>query len=485
MRRDALKLLLAWTGGVLTLAAAAARPAFAATVDVLNDPVPGTDRVVVVQGEPVEVYFEVDPAERPSPSDQIQLRRIDDGDVVSYVVRGDELQGTVSLSTTPGNALGWLEVTYALHPTGVVLATSPQKVLVTAEAPPEPPARVEVPSLEAPTLQAAIDLVADGGTVEIAAGVYNLDQPILIIGKNVTIQGAGSSRKLRPGNEDRVTSLVAPSPTEVVDAELAMGDITYIGSGGVLKDLDLSGGDACVVARDLEGTAQPLVVEDVCLSNTGRGILYQASADLTVQDAAIHDGLWNGISFAPRTPALLNVMDIMCEAFPNVGILIKYSGGFLNNVFVAGNDGGGIVAWQSPWFGVVHSTIQNNCFAGIRMHESTALIQDNLILWTHPRPSDGFFGDGIDAFLCPHVVVVDNLIIDSARAGVANFGSSMWLGGNKIKCAGYELEGEHIGGVSFSFLDLGGNGCGCPIAAGVCVAVSAGLEPPEPVAPFE
>jgi hypothetical protein len=61
----------------------------------------------------------------------------------------------------------------------------------------------------------------------------------------------------------------------------------------------------------------------------------------------------------------------------------------------------------------------------------------------------------------------------------------MKLGSNDIACAGYELEGEEYSGVDYVFEDLGGNECGCPIATGWCVAVSATLAPPEPTAPIE
>jgi hypothetical protein len=489
MRRKVLVSGLVAFVAVFGIVGGASQPVCAQTesavaLDVLNEPIPGTNRIMLVHGDPVEVYFEVEPAARTSPSDQIQLRRVDDGDLVSHAVRGEELSGTVSLSTTPENALGWLEVSYVLQPTGVVLTTSEEKVLVVAEAPPEPPSLVVVPSEEAPTIQAGIIAVADGGTVEITEGVYEILQPIFVIGKSIAIEGAGSSRK--PG-QDKLTQLVAPPPTEVVAPELALGVINYLGAGGVLKDLDVSGSDACVVTRDLGGTAEPIVVQDVRLSNTGRGMLCKASADLTVQDAAIHDCLWNGISFAPEEPAQLVVTDTSAVANSNIGFLAKYPWwAYYEDVFVAGCNGGIVII--NGWLMVVDSVLANNSFAGICLHESYGLITDNIITFTHPVPSgplQGYFGDGVDAFLCPDVTLTGNHIGQSARAGVANFGSTMYLGSNDIQCAGYELEYEEFHGVPGEFVDLGGNECGCPIADGWCVAETAGLAPPEPTTPIE
>jgi hypothetical protein len=463
--------------GASVLVAAGSQAAMAqssATLTILNEPIPGTDRIVVGQGDPVMAYFEVDPSARSSPDDVIQLRRVDDSSVVSQEVRGERLWGTVSLDTSPGNALGELEVVY-MHVSGTILGTAEQTVLVIPEAPPEPPSLVVVPSQEAPTIQAGIIAVADGGTVQIKPGVYEILQPLFVIGKTVTIQGAGSSRK--PG-QDQVTQLAAPPPTEVVDAELALGVINYLGAGGILKELDVSGSDACVVTRDLEGAAEPIVMEDVRLSNTGRGMLCEASADLTVQDAEILNCLWNGISFAPARPAQLTIKDFHLVAVANVGIFIQGSSSDQEDEYIVGCEGGGIVVVNGH-LNLVDSIVLGSNFAGIRLHESTAVITDNTIMLTHPRLSDGFFGDGVDAFLCPEVILTGNYIGHSARAGVASFGSTMKLGSNDIACAGYELEYEEYYGVPGVFQNDGGNECGCPIADGVCVAETAGVTPPE------
>lgn len=494
-----MRLSLAWVVGCLAAAVGTGQPAFAQTLDVLNDPVPGTDRIVLVQGDPVEVYFEVGP-DRTSPSDQIQLRRIDDGDLVSHAVRGEALEGTVSLSTIPENALGWLEVTYVLQPTGVVLATSAEKVLVVAEAPPDPPTEVVVPSPEAPTLQTGIDLVADGGTVKIAAGVYEVDQPILVIGKAITIKGAGSSRRVKPG-KNRVTQLVAATPTEVVDAELATGVINYIGGGGVLKDLDLSGGDACVVGRDLEGSARALAIEDMCMANTGRAVLWKAPAELSVVDTNIENCIWNGIVVAPGSFISLwevTFSDVHMQDVENIGYLVMDSNAYFEDLFVSGCKSGGIVLYRSL-FGVVDCHLLGNSLAGIAAYTSAGVIIDNAIWLTAPiptGPNEEAYGDAVAAWICPLIIMSGNSVDFNSRAAVVSLGSVVEMDSNLMAANSFDMQVEDVPAWAFGaepsqemkgdLKDLGGNLCGSTFPpTEPCLAQSTGLEPPGPPAPIE
>lgn len=464
-----------------------------AVLEVLNAIPPGAAEVIVVQGERVEVQFVFDSTADTSLLDSIQLRRLDDGSPVSQRLRGDRLSGVVLLNTDSDDALGRLEVV-CVRVHGTVLAVAEEQVLVVERAP-DPEHTVIVPSPEAPTIQKGIDLVADGGTVMIAPGEYQVDlqNPIVVTGKSVTIQGAGSMRDPSLGSRD-LTRIVAPPPTGVVDAERATGVINYLGGGGVLRDLDVSGGDACVVGRDLRG-GRPLLVKQATLSNTGRGILWKAPSALTVMSSEISDCTWNGVSFSPGRVVPAIFFELSMKFIGNIGIYASFSECYFEDEFLVGCKGGGIVL-EKCLFDVRDSELVGNYIAGITLYQCMGVITDNYIWGSKPRPADGFFGDGIDAFLCQLVVVTDNLVWDSARASVANFASTMRLKSNDLQCAGYELEGEELHAdflgpgipsqtTPFLFVDDGGNVCGCPDANGACVVETAGLAPPEPTAPIE
>lgn len=131
--------------------------------------------------------------------------------------------------------------------------------------------------------------------------------------------------------------------------------------------------------------------------------------------------------------------------------------------------------------------VADNARVGIFVGDSDATIEDSVVLVT--RDVAGRFGDGLSVLselaAGANVWLTRSHIRDSSRAGVSNFGAFVSLGGVRIACAAFELEGERHVDQPFRFEDRGDNGCGCPVADGRCVAVSAGIEPPEPLAPIE
>ncbi len=489
-------------GLLLTFLGGGACAEAAVTLTILNEPTPGTPQIVVCQGDPVEVEFEVTFGEDTSPLDWIQLRRLDSGEVVSQEERGARMSGTVLLSTESENALGELEVVYVLARTGAVLATADPTILVETCSP-EPPAEVVFPSAEAPTLQAAIDLVADGGTVAIKSGVFEVTEPIYIIGKTVIIEGAGSSHRPKRG---KLTQIIAPSPTGVVDAESAIGVINFIGGGGVVKNLDISGRDACIVGRALEEIGQPLIIENAYLSETARGILWQAPSDVTVAQTKIMHCLWNGISFSPGTPGVapeglgglhkITILNSILEDIENVGFAFIDTVGICDNTVITSCTAGGIFGYGSVVI-VTDSVISLNNIAGIALFKSSGFIGRNSIIDTFPAlsgPFAGKWGDGIIAALCQNLSVYENDIMFSLRAGVSNFGGEVTLFSNDITCAAFDLEKGSLPAHYFGpsdppqetpglFKDFGDNDCGCPFPFGNCIAASAGLEAPNPPVP--
>jgi hypothetical protein len=133
------------------------------------------------------------------------------------------------------------------------------------------------------------------------------------------------------------------------------------------------------------------------------------------------------------------------------------------------------------------SLVERSRDAGIFVAGAAVTVEGCFVAATTPR-DDGSFGDGLVALFegVPTNVFLDaSTIEDSARAGLSNFGAFVSLGATAVRCAAFELEGEKWDGSEFRFEDRGGNACGCPTADQVCEAVSAGLEPPEPIPPLQ
>jgi hypothetical protein len=135
------------------------------------------------------------------------------------------------------------------------------------------------------------------------------------------------------------------------------------------------------------------------------------------------------------------------------------------------------------------SIVEDNYEGGLFVAGSDALVEGCVVRRILPRAADGSFGDGITAVsagAAARVQIASSRIDESARAGLSSFGAFAALRNVAITCAAFALDGELLNAAAFTFDDGGGNACtSCLGQEGTCSAVSAGLAPPEPLAPIE
>jgi hypothetical protein len=330
---------------------------------------------VVVQGDPVQVQFAVSPLVDSSPSDLIQLRRLDNGTVVSDQMRGGPT-GTVSLDTTPSAALGDLEAVYVLSATGTVLATAPQTVRVISSGP-GGPSNVVVPSPAARTVQAGIDLVADGGTVQIGPGTFR--EKLLVVGKRVNLVGSGSWGFRR-------TLIAGALPRVVVPYQQAQGLITFgPGGGGSISNLILQGGDAGIVGlKDARGTPAAVQIKDAVIRMTGRGVLGSFSR-LEMERAVIVGTRWHGLSVVEC--ANLQVSECVILDVAGVGVFVDNTHVSPGTITIAGahiyycTQGGIVVAGDAKPVYIKTCDIGINSVAGIRLWDAGYVGVTDTTVW--------------------------------------------------------------------------------------------------------
>jgi hypothetical protein len=364
-------------------------------------------------------------------------------------------------------------------------------------------ARIRWPSREFRDLQAALDAAPNDAVVEIKAGVYRIDQPLVVRGKRLRIVGAGSGRERTPTrSHGPITHLAGPAPRPVVDergnlvlrAEAVQGLWHCVGAELLFEDIRLSGFDAAIVSTSAGGrTADPVEVRSVVIADTGRGILSLTPADLTVESCTIQDTAWNGISLAPGSefPGVLPTLIVADSSIINpggAGIYFEHSLAFFDQVGVQGALAGGIVGVASGSF-IHNSVIINNRKAGILLAGGFSEIENNLILQTHATLINNLFGDGVSLWSLDQQMQADlsnNLIGDSERAGFSSFGAWADLTDNLILCASFDVISEDFDGFQSLLTDSGGNLCGCGGQFGACAATGVGpLEPPGPVGGLE
>jgi hypothetical protein len=363
------------------------------------------------------------------------------------------------------------------------------------------------------SLQDALNAVPDGGVLRIRAGEYVVTEPLIVSGKSIVIQGAGSGMAIREaalcGREEkcvqkelvvrdrgRYTHLIGPEPRPVTDergsvilpVERAEGFLNFIGGGGAVRDLRISGFDTGVVTvDDGGGYAEGVLILNTLISDVGRGVTALSSADITIQSSAIQNTLWHGVVISAPIPfAPKGVLKDSFIKYPGrAGAYFDGTAGVVSGTSITGAVEGGIVCFECNLF-VMNSHIYENHRYGIFLlfAKEVPSILGNLIEKNLPEFLGNSFGDGITMVLSD-AKVLENDIVDHPRAGLSNFGGEATLANNALQCAVYELEGEPFYGFSFTFNDWGGNSCGCPSPSGSCVVESAGIVPPEPTAPIK
>ena len=372
---------------------------------------------------------------------------------------------------------------------------------------------IEWPSEAHRTLQNAVDAAEDGDTIRISHGVHTVFEPVEI-DTRVTIRGAGSGKGEDDTADERVTRLEGPGewprrsePT--VDAFGAIGLLNYVGAGGgQLEDLAISGGslfDAAVKGHE-RGTGGGLLVDDVVLEGSDRGILWLADSPLVMSDSVIA-GTANGmVHMGSELSSGIIVTDVTITDLLGHAVIVIGSGGtcdqeghLIENVTIHNAGGAGIVLVDGGacvvdslisicglggvWAvrSAIHledSTVGFNTYAGFLASDSHVSLVNNHIGF-NLASSQGLFGDGVILFDSTQAKVFDNEIVENARAGVVSIGGITELANNEIGCNPIDLVVD--GGVQL--VDLGGNACGCPATGGACSAKSVDIAPPNALDP--
>lgn len=236
-----------------------------------------------------------------------------------------------------------------------------------------------------------------------------------------------------------------------------------------------------------------------------------AYAGLLAIDAAVHvtdglfagtradaSGLGVGLAAASRlgAPLELEVSGSLIEASVGVGLLaaganITLEATTVRDTGLAEAEVGsasGIMIEHSPNGATSTATlervlVERSHDVGIAVFGSDARLEGCLIDATAPDDS-GRFGDGllVSSDVVPADVSLDGVaVLGNARAAVANFGGTTRYRRSRLACHTFDLDGEPGALGDFSFVDEGGNACGCPEARTQCTVVTADLDAPAPI----
>jgi hypothetical protein len=140
----------------------------------------------------------------------------------------------------------------------------------------------------------------------------------------------------------------------------------------------------------------------------------------------------------------------------------------------------GACTFASASHGAVSGTlIEKNQWGGLAVSSSAVAVTHSVVRDTRAGP-DKSFGDGVEVSrdYAPASLSLEGVLVaNSARAGVAAFGGQVTIKGTTVRCAEFALEGE-VHGVPYSFIDAGGNSCGCGDELVTCKVISDGIALP-------
>ena len=323
------------------------------------------------------------------------------------------------------------------------------------------------------SLQDAVDVVPDGGRIEIAEGTHRIDRPIFVTGKRVTIYG----------RNHRLTQLVGPAPRPVVDRgrvivplEDAQGMFNVTAGELDMRDLSMSGFDAAIVVM----RSGQLDLKDVAVSDSGRGIISLSAGPVKMHKITVQNTLWTSIAI--KGPPNLSDVEIKASFVGNsqgMGMYFENTYAIVDDDFVHDHAEGGIVLYKSGGL-IVDSTVQNNTKFGILSVQSPGapVIQNDIVSGTHTWGPGAEFGDGIVTVLSPVFITGTQSNVND-RAGVANFSGTVTILDSSLTCNKYDMGGHTLPGENpYVYLDGGGVGCGCPTPAGPCVVQPVTITPP-------
>jgi len=233
---------------------------------------------------------------------------------------------------------------------------------------------------------------------------------------------------------------------------------------------------------------------NVAIASHGDLVLERSVVRDTAPTATAAFGYGVGMQAEPGFPApVASIVSSRFERNTTCGVTISGAIATITGTLVtatfpdaAGQFGRGLCVQQNadglPGSAEVYvSAIDGNLDQGISVFGASLLLDGSAVDGTAARP-DGLFGDGIAVVHqgVPGVATLTRSRVATAtRAGMANFGSTVSLATSLLECSPIQLNSEIFDGVTATFVNGGGNDCGCASDRDTCKAISAGLAPPE------
>lgn len=333
---------------------------------------------------------------------------------------------------------------------------------------------LNVPNWQFPTIQSALDAAPVGANVHIKPGTYH---ETLFVRKPLQIYAS---------EDDGGVVLAGPLVGAGDLPSEPRGLINYEGAGGGwLFNVRLEGGGAGVLGL---GTAD-LQIDDIEISGSDVGLLWDSAATLTAKHVTIHGTEADGFVNLEGHPSF---GEFGIDFVGGIGIYIANGNANLSDVDIEDNDSVGIYI-RDAGVTINGGVIANNNVAGIWAVNSSIVVGPMYIYSNHPDPMSDRFGDGVAVLLGDAELKAFQSSYND-RCGITAFGATISLTTTLYQDNLFQVCGEALSpsalspglpasDADFNYEDLGGNTCWSEGVEHVCQITSPGLEPPEPIPP--
>jgi parallel beta-helix repeat protein len=223
-----------------------------------------------------------------------------------------------------------------------------------------------------PTLQEAIDALAPGGVIAIAAGEHLGG---LTIWKPLTLRGAGREEVKLKGAVSLISEAQGVQIEGVTITDSAFTGLLLGGQAkATITNSQISGNEGNGISI-MWDSAQVTITNSQISGNEGNGIIMEGSAQVTITDSQISGNEENGIRMGDSTQATITNSKISgSEIFGIImggsawaeikGSIIEGNGtheGCKNNYYMCN----GIGLYEKPQVKIIDSTIRNNADWGV------------------------------------------------------------------------------------------------------------------------
>jgi hypothetical protein len=249
-------------------------------------------------------------------------------------------------------------------------------------------------------------------------------------------------------------------------------------------------------------------IRESLIERAGEVVLFVAAADAIVESTIVRGGADAQAGNAPgrgvearhvsgAAPTTLALQGGIVDRSAEIGILLSGVQAEIDHTLVRDTRPNPTTGWFGRGIqiqdvegtfstaAIRRTRVEQSYDVGIGVMDASVTIEATTIATTHPRASDGSFGDGlvVESFgeTRSEAILRASRIEQSTRAGVANFGGRVVIHQAALECSPIYLNGENVSGFDFSFEDQGDNVCGCGGATGACQVLSSMLAPPETV----